>query len=503
MTTILIDDILDAIFCDLQISSLSTLARVSSHIRSLALPHLLHSVAFDEDLSRALGFLKLIISRNDLELGQHVRRLEIGAQAFTKNRRWHITDSMTFTEVLNCTEYTDTIPVATWAPMLSGALRFMPNLRGFTLGDHMEDLIRHSPEFTSTLLSIRPLRVLRLGTIGGGAGSSLGEACLALPHTLQLEAVSLSGMIDRVSNTRTRIAPQDGLGTFLSRIALHVASLSLTDFDFTEFASLDCDHPLTFPSLDELAVIQCNISFSWLAPAAPNISTLSIYLLTSLCFPHPFPKVAFPRLVDLTARYDDALALARSNAMVPENLRSLRFTIHWETFLNTDTPHFVVPNTASHLRTLEFSQSPVQTLPWWRALAEVLPPLLCLDIALGATAAGEACLSWTQVPDGLAAVPLEYVSLTLECWARFLDYPKHFGMNEESVEERIALSWANKIPTLRYIDVRCQPDCDSRGNPAHWFIVQRDNGSVDVRRLSMEAGKKTKAIYKCAYARND
>jgi hypothetical protein len=43
---------------------------------------------------------------------------KILVQTLSKNRRWHTTDFMTLAE-MDCNDYTNTIPVATWAPTLT------------------------------------------------------------------------------------------------------------------------------------------------------------------------------------------------------------------------------------------------------------------------------------------------------------------------------------------------------------------------------------------------
>ncbi|KAH6914743.1 hypothetical protein BKA70DRAFT_1419709 [Coprinopsis sp. MPI-PUGE-AT-0042] len=505
MSTAVIDDILYAIFGELQLSSLTVIVQASTRFRTLALPHLLRSVTFDQDLSRAVGFLEFILSHKDgrdsgaFGVGRHVRELKIGDHALHKNRTWHLKDTTSLDEILACTEYTDTIPVATWSLLLVEALQAMPNLHKLSLGDQTEDLVRNAPQFTSTILAIHPLRSLHLGGIGVGASASLGEACSDLVHAaFHLEVVSLDGTtVGDASDVPLRILPDDGVGRFLRHIGQRITSLRLTSFDLTGLGPFQRHHPTLFPTLRKLALTECNTSISWLASATPAIFTLSLDSFISPDFFKQLPKVAFPRLVDVCAEYGQVLALIRSNALVPENLRRLRLSFDWKEYqANGGRPDFAVPQAASHLRILCFLQRPVQALSWWKALAEVLPRLTCLTISLGATSADQACLSRAQVPRALASVPLEYVSLTLELMER----PENFGIETELTEEAIALAWANNIPTLQYMDVRRQQIYSPVVVLGQWLMIERDKGFAAVQRLSVEAGTRIRASYESVRA---
>src|ERR1700679_1598242 len=89
MSTTLIDDVLDLILQICSISSLAVISRVSSHIRELALPHLLRRVYLDRNSQQVLTFLNFILDNahdSDLgiisEPGRRVFYLELGTLAF-------------------------------------------------------------------------------------------------------------------------------------------------------------------------------------------------------------------------------------------------------------------------------------------------------------------------------------------------------------------------------------------------------------------------------------
>jgi hypothetical protein len=104
---------------------------------------------------------------------------------------------------------------------------------------------------------------------------------------------------------------------------------------------------------------------------------------------------------------------------------------------------------------------------------------------------------WFEVPDALAEVTLEYVSLKI--WGRGVcDYNRPPELEEDSF---IPIAWAKRIPTLKYIDVqlddernglKCsmierEGDCD--GTPDNVRVHALDHGFAMKTRESYGARK--------------
>ncbi|KAH6879924.1 hypothetical protein BKA70DRAFT_1411953 [Coprinopsis sp. MPI-PUGE-AT-0042] len=482
MNIALIDDVLDTVFCHCDPSSLSILTRVSSRFSALALPHLLHSVSFEKDLTHLVSFLNLITSDDhrqdvgDPGLGRHVRRLRIASEALMKNRRWHTAQSMTMAEVEAVTEYTETVPIPTWAPLLTSALRLMPNLHEFMFGDDFE------------------LDAISLGRIGTEVSASLGNAWSTFAPAFQLESLSLFGGNDRMFEKPLKVVPEDGLGRFLlqSHTQKHVRSLQLSNFDFNAFTPFS-NHVL-FPSLIKLEISDCHLPLSWLAAAAPGIHTLVVYG-GRIHSSGSFPQVAFPQLVHLAASFLQLVMLMQSNALALHRLRRLRLNFGWG--INGDherSESFAVARAATSLESLAFSQHTLQDPSWWQAFGEALPPLKSLTISLNVGhSADRARVCCFEVPSALATVPLEYVSLTIK--GRALGRPEDFDITMKPAEGGIAVSWASKIPTLQYMDIRLQRNWGPPDRTRLFLTIERGDDSVSVRESSAQAGLKVKEAY--------
>jgi hypothetical protein len=396
MAVTIVDDVLDTIFYHCDLSSLAILNRLSSHFRALSQPHLLHSVSFEKDVIQLVSFLTPITNQDGgaFGLGRHVRRFEISAQALSKNRRWHISDSMTPAEMLDCTDYTETIPLATWAPMVTSALRSMPNLHVFVLRglEQVEELIHHSPLFISNLLACDGLKTLSLDTVGPELSKMLGKSCSILSPSPKIETLSVSGgeLEGNILKKPLRICPQDGLGCFLRHTRHHLTSLSLRHINLDAFSTLDSGLPVLFPSLHTLDLGDCRFPLSWLVAAAPRIHTLSLDCSELIHSSEPFPRPAFPHLVRLNAVFHHVVALTRSNALSPHNLRSLRLGLDWGKPHTDDTiESFAIARAASRLKSVTFSQPFFRPLSWWQGFAQALPPLRFLNISLRRTSADE------------------------------------------------------------------------------------------------------------------
>ncbi|KAH6908164.1 hypothetical protein BKA70DRAFT_1280853 [Coprinopsis sp. MPI-PUGE-AT-0042] len=326
----------------------------------------------------------------------------------------------------------------TWSPLLTSALRLMPNLHEFAFGDEyeldavMEEIIRSSPQFISTLLACHRLKIISIGRIGTETSASLGNAACSSPTLPQPESVSLFGARDRMSDTPLRITPEDGLWRFLghSHIRNHISDLRFT-------AKLDSGR---LSSIHTLTIFCCRAESS-----------------------RPFPQVAFPHLVHLTTHFDQLLTLKNSNAVSLNTLRLLRLYHDWGTSMETDTSEsFAVARALSNLKSLTFFQHPIRG----------------------------PCF---EVPGALATVPLEYVSLTIK--GSVVGQPEDSNLNviTKPPEEAIAVPWASKIRTLQYMDVQCQ-----RGWPdptTHFFVIEHEGDSVGIRAMKAHAGREIRESY--------
>ncbi|KAH6879724.1 hypothetical protein BKA70DRAFT_1345110 [Coprinopsis sp. MPI-PUGE-AT-0042] len=467
------NDVLDIIFCECQISSLGSLVQVSSTFHALALPHLLHSVTFKKNLSQLASFLEFILRRGGehggcFSEGRHIKRLEI-----------------TLDPVSN-SHYADTIPAATWAPMLTSALQLMPNLREFLVGCQIEDIVHHSPLFISTLLACHSLKRFSLGKIGVETSMALGKVCPGISPALRLEAASFVG-----AGVGEKWRPQPLPITLALRDGLPLA------------LGVEQGVPVLFPFLVEVHLNGCDFSLNWLAAAAPGIRTLSISSCSIYRTSIPFPRTAFPQLVHFAGHHEYLMILMRLNALALETLHSLCVSTGWGMDIDDDEEFeaganpLAVVKAASNLRNLTFPQS-LEPPSWWRTFVKVLAPLTFLNISLGleSSSADEAqsCVSTiaiacTEIPDALAALPLEYVSLSLGGLGKLLDRPEDFDIATQPTEEAVAISWATRIPTLQYIDVLLGRDYWGK-DPAHYLMIERKNNGVSVRRLDIQIGQK-------------
>ncbi|KAH6879923.1 hypothetical protein BKA70DRAFT_1344810 [Coprinopsis sp. MPI-PUGE-AT-0042] len=388
----------------------------------------------------------------------------------------------------------------TWSPLLTSALRLMPNLHEFVIGDEheldavMEEIIRSSPQFISTLLACHRLKTISIGRIGTETSASLGNAACSSPTLPQPESVLLFGARDRMSDTPLRVTPEDGLWRFLghSHIRNHTRSLKLSNFDFNAFTPSDrLLDPFLFPSLANLELSDCDLPLSWIAEDFPSIHTLTIFCCRAESS-RPFPQVAFPHLVHLTTHFDQLLTLKNSNAVSLKTLRLLRLYHNWGTSMETDTSEsFAVARALSNLKCLSFFQHPVRALAWWNGFGEVLPPLRFLKVSLKATSTDQTHLCCFEVPGTLATVPLEYVSLTIKGMAVWR--PEDSNAITKPPEEAIAVSWAGKIRTLQYMDVQCQrswPDPTT-----HFFMIEHEGDSVGIRAMKAHAGREIRESY--------
>ncbi|KAH6894879.1 hypothetical protein BKA70DRAFT_1319905 [Coprinopsis sp. MPI-PUGE-AT-0042] len=500
MAIALDNDVLDIIFCECQISSLGSLVQVSSTFYAIALPHLLHSVTFKKNLSQLASFFEFILRCGGehggcFSEGRHVKRLEITLDPMSNSH------------------YTDTLPAATWAPMLTSALQLMPNLRELLVGYQIEDIVHHSPLFISTLLACHSLKRFSLGKIGVETSMALGKACLGISPALRLEAASFVGAGVgekwRPQPLPITLALRDGLVPFLrhAHIQQHMASLRFVDIDLEPLAlGVEQGVPVLFPFLVEVHLNGCDFSLNWLAAAAPGIRTLSIFSCSIYRTSIPIPRTAFPQLVHFAGHHEYLMILMRLNALALETLHSLCVSTGWGMDIDDDEEFeaganpLAVVKAASNLRNLTFPQS-LEPPSWWRTFVKVLPPLTFLNISLGleSSSADEAQSCCTEIPDALAALPLEYVSLSLGGLGKLLDRPEDFGIATQPTEEGVAISWATRIPTLQYIDILLGRDYWGK-DPAHYLMIERKNNGVSVRRLDIHIGQTIRESWDEKYA---
>jgi hypothetical protein len=554
MTVIIIDDVLDSIIRCCDFCSLLSLVRVSSRINALAHPHLLHYVSFNKDLVQLVSFLDLIIQSgnqqqcgaSDSGLGRHLRHLEITSNALAQNRHyWQITDSMSVDEVLACTEFTETVPLSTWAVKLTSALRFMPNLRGFLFGGYdaslaqLEEVVEKSPQFISTLLACHHLKTIVLAGVGKGTSALLVQACRTLSPTFQPQSLSFSGALDRYVGRDEppppRISPEDGLGLFLRQdhIRNHITSLYLHHFDLSAFSSLHHREYRTIlcPALVKVELSECDFPLSWLAAVAPNLRTLSIWGYSHIQTPldAPLRKVLFPRLERINTFFHHLLTLKRSNAVALDNLRHLCLYSGWGHVLEQGTAEpFEVARAASNLKSLAFSPPSLPDIGWWKEFGAVLSlssrslkflkltlyslksaaqvkifvstvswaPPVCVTVRLTIPISSPYSITQCfEIPDALADLPLEYVSLTFHGWHTD-DYLNR--LPELADESFIPIAWAKRIPTLRYVDVQLGYE---RKDLQSW-MVEREHGrtapaeNVRVYPLDHGIAMKTREAYR-------
>ncbi|KAH6908259.1 hypothetical protein BKA70DRAFT_1281057 [Coprinopsis sp. MPI-PUGE-AT-0042] len=468
--TIPIDDILHTILEHCRISDISSFTATSTHVRAIALPHLLHTVTLTTSGVQVSKFLTFILkegdaNRRDVQLKRYIINLKIGnryAGGFETER------GIVSAGVARA-----------WMPMLTRALTLMPNLRRFSLGCSTEQVIPHSPDFPLALLGCSGLTFLSLNSVQRNASALLGRTAMTMSTEIfpSLKALSIS----------CSFGEEEGIRSFLSLTCHQITSLRLSCRELGAYLTQRDGTPkLRFPLVTTLDLSNCTVSLKNLVAAFPNVQNLHLAYISD--FGPPVPQEAvFPKLVSLDGNYGDMEVVLMSNP-AGGNLRHLYLDDNsWSG--GEQGVVFAPLQGAPHLKTLCFFIYDNETLSWWETLARMTPELSFLygifiqDLLKDIRITEEA-------PEAFANVPLETVLLELQ-------FDEVGGISDMVKEEGIALSWARSVSTLKVIGVLLDGDptkLEGKSQPV-WLEVIRakpdedDLAGPSVRRLSAEREK--------------
>ncbi|KAF8966287.1 hypothetical protein BDZ97DRAFT_700381 [Flammula alnicola] len=392
------DDVLDHILQACPTSSLAALSLVSSHIRILALPHLLRTVSLDRNPQELLTFLNFILnntqSRNVedpdvdhrteiLGAGRYIVKLEIGLLALQTTVR--VGDRLVDAE-------NEEYPISTWAPVLTCALAIMPNLHSIFIQGDVEEIAFHSPDFALALFSLPRLTYIDLWCVGLVASNRFGHAMDLRKDVSNLQTVKFNvhGDLEQLDLTAG-----EGMGSILCHTRGRLTEIDLTDCnlrnllydDESEEGHNEIKTPLIFPNVVILSLDSCDVSLKALASAFPALRTL-IFGFSPFSHrngPSQTYKVSFPSLVYIKGRYKDLHVFLDSTA-AHNHLRRMVVDFPWSSDDDDAMPVFAVTRAVPFLKSLHFTHSEVMPLSWWEALGRTLPHLTYLDILLAAKA---------------------------------------------------------------------------------------------------------------------
>ncbi|KAF8966307.1 hypothetical protein BDZ97DRAFT_1917689 [Flammula alnicola] len=510
------DDVLDHILQACPTSSLTVLSLVSSHIRVLALPHLLRTVSLDRNPQQVLTFLNFILnntqSRNIkdadvghrteiLGAGRYIIKLEIVDFAFCTTI-W-VEDAPVLAEK---EEY----PISTWAPILTRALALMPNLHSIVIEGKVEEIAFHSPDFALALFSLPRLTYIDLWSVGLLASNQFGHAMDLRKDVTNLQTVKFSVHDDL---EQLELTAGEGMGSVLFHTRgplteINVSACNLRNLlhdEESEEGRNEIKTPVIFPNVVILTLECCDVSLTALASAFPALRTL---IFSGSPFSHPDAppqthKVSFPSLVSIKGQYKDLHVFLDSTA-THSHLRRVVVDTIWTPEDDDATPPFAVTRAVPFLKSLHFTHSRIthrklKPLSWWKALGRTLPHLTYLAIPLDVNAADELDLWCIQVPRSLASVPLAYVSLSLRGTESVVGDGTSPEIQSLLTAQAIALSYARNIPTLKHIDI-CKIIDEVKGLISWWSVVREssvsgDDMCVQVKAIDAYEGRALRSWY--------
>lgn len=424
---------------------------------------------------------------------------------------------------------------------LAKALSLMPDLELFSLYGGAEKLLRASPKLALALLSIRSLKDIRLAGIRVAGSEALGQAIVAIPEALpHLQGLHLAGstleeehqasaplFIPRAIPAMTLVLNQ-GIGLVLDRLKHQLSSVYLERLDLGHF--LRSSHR-GFGSIQQLSLSNCPISsiddlattFSGLRALTMRVgddaSTIPGFEFDfdfdfdeSSLIPFPsYNQPLFRQLEMLEADYQTAFNLLRCGAIDRKTLAYLGLDgqlcqTHLKrdscTGAGSDCPPFSVLRGMTGLEGLSLPVVPFGVPEWWdhfgkAGLGELKYLYLSFGIAHGVSR-DELEILCNHIPNGLSPIPLRFVTLTMLV-----------GSDEPSaqVAHTVARAWAQRIPTLKYLELQQRPSSVSTGvkHPVdqRWIKIQhpgvRDGGTVvDVVEVSAEEGLEKGKLYRGA-----
>ncbi|KAH9475011.1 hypothetical protein JR316_0012110 [Psilocybe cubensis] len=473
--------------------TISVVSRVSLSLRKFALPYLLRTVCLDESPKQIVGFLSFVIE-NQSELGAdtlgpggYVFELELH-EAFAFNT--HILNESGDWVVAEEEPY----PIATWAPMLSRALKLMHNLRSFAVKGNTDEICAHAPNFGQAVSSLYKLTSLTLWGVWTETSRSFGRAVFSSTTFSFLRYLELVGEDEDDDEVDSIVHVDRGMGQFLSKInGASLTDLTLGTLDLIAYFE---NTPVVFPFIRSLTIDNCRTSLKSLSAAFPSIQTLNLgfsLFLHRYYHSDPPANISLSNLVSIGGRYKDILVILKCNAF-RERVRRVIVSFTWDGHDDDDALPFALPRLAPQLKSIHFKQSKVQPLEWWTEFGQHFFHLGYLQITIYSSSDEDWDFICNNIPIAISSIPLAYLSITVQEYASITTNP---AFSEESV----ALAFSNGITSLKYVEVFKQNLTDQSDNSLAeqrfwWEIVRRSNSAgFEMKRLSYVEGTRLRDYY--------
>ncbi|KAF8883485.1 hypothetical protein CPB84DRAFT_1790025 [Gymnopilus junonius] len=393
-------------------------------------------------------------------------------------------------------------PMEVWAPLLTRALRLMPNIRTVIISNYTEEIALHSPDFAFSLLSRPLLTWLELRYVGIVASDQLGQA-MAYSQSMRRSAV-----LERVTfvnkGERMELVANKGIGSILfhSRECLTHIELHSYDLDAVLVGDgrvpLEDDQnrpidlaPVIFPNVTSLSIPWCEASLERVSKSFPALRSLTF---GSDSYPDtvntPFHIIPFPHLTSVEG-FQKQLEPSLQSISSP-SLHHVSMDATWRSDGSWSVSPFLSLRVIPSLRSLKFTYCFSMPDAWWKGLDVIMPHLKYLSLRLEVNIKEDVdvlSIQLNTVPAGLAYLPLAYVSIYIIGTAEDIGDKADPYIQSRFTEGAIAYSYAKYIRTLEYIDV-CK-EINSKPGPVTWWSAVHKvsvNQYVEVEALEPSKG---------------
>ncbi|KAF8883486.1 hypothetical protein CPB84DRAFT_1790026 [Gymnopilus junonius] len=457
MTNVLNDDVLDHILSLCITSTLASFALASSRSHALTLPHLLRYVSLSKSPFQLESFFKYILGNTRIQ-----------SPSVNEDGSRSLAYTFTSLKLVDTALAEVDAPFTLWAPLLPRALELMPNIRSFVMGDCVEEIVVHSPGFAFALLTRPFLTRLELSCIGDISSNSLGKAMHLEKRVSMIERVKFAAQDEDVE-----LMTDEGIGSVLFHSRENLTHINVESYELDAFLGGRAPEsgPLIFPNVVSLSLSWSEVSFRRVAKSFPALRTLTF---RTRWYPDtmstPFHTIPFPHLMSVTGFQKHLVPFFQS--ISSPSLRHVSMDASWRTSEDQSISPFLFLREVPSLESLSFTHWSGMRSTWWEELDVVLPHLKYLSLILRGLVKADLEILLSDVPAGLASVPLAYISILFSGDTRSDPSP---GAHSRFSKKAIAYSYAKNIRTLKYIDV-CKI---SHGKPrsSTWWSVGRKVGA--------------------------
>ncbi|KAF8891463.1 hypothetical protein CPB84DRAFT_1848951 [Gymnopilus junonius] len=425
------------------------------------MPYLLLTVSLNQSPEQLIDFLHFIINNSHRNIdgeiigpGHYVLAFEILTFACTTAVEIQDDDGYYHFAPAEPEPY----PIDAWAPLLTKALALMPNLRSVVVEADIDDICLHSPDFAATLLACPRLTDMNLLGIGTPASNSFGQAIYSKQGVMRLRKVQhhIGDGIKKFELLKT-----EGFGSVLFSSKEHLEDLSLesacmhsllVDERTSPAGSVVIRTPVVFPRLVSITLDDCDVYLDELANSFPGLRTVIFKFKPFLINDEKslYHKPSFPNLTSIQGHYQYISKFLQHASCV--NLLRLVIDLLWDPTTGEDVPEFVVTQAVPCLKSLHITHRENSGVSWWKEFSQSLPALNYLFVSFQIEA--------TRNPEGLC---IHVPSL--------LSSRASPGVQAMVTEHAIALSYAKRIKSLKYMDIH--KAIDSIKAPRIWWKIIR------------------------------